>query len=392
MKPPSGNGAIAAPVSEQRWERRIMAQVEALETDAREQLGDRLSVPEANEVSVALAGSLVSRIAWTSLTALEELSSRQWRKGRALTALTLTALELEQDIRRRVMRERAKRYEDMQSGLSQLRRLGTSAELLDRVCEELVRSCGFSRAMLTRIDGTTWVPWMAYFLDDRDFEHEFVEWMGSQRFPAEAMGAELGRLRPVLVRDSATDPRTFKPMIEAAKTPSYVAAPVSPAGRLVGVLYADYYPSDRVVDELDRDLLAAFADVFGLLYERIVLIERTRSQRTHVREAFEFAETIMATASNAEIELGQTAGEHEAADGGASLESPSAAPLIEELLTPREVEVLGMIVRGAPNAAIAERLVIKEGTVKSHVKHILRKLGAVNRSEAISLYMGAEPR
>jgi DNA-binding CsgD family transcriptional regulator len=32
--------------------------------------------------------------------------------------------------------------------------------------------------------------------------------------------------------------------------------------------------------------------------------------------------------------------------------------------------------------------VIAEGTVKSHVKHILRKLGAANRSEAIARYMG----
>jgi DNA-binding CsgD family transcriptional regulator len=47
-----------------------------------------------------------------------------------------------------------------------------------------------------------------------------------------------------------------------------------------------------------------------------------------------------------------------------------------------------MMVRGASNAAIAEKLIIKEGTVKSHVKHILRKLDAVNRAEAISRYMG----
>ena len=45
-----------------------------------------------------------------------------------------------------------------------------------------------------------------------------------------------------------------------------------------------------------------------------------------------------------------------------------------------------MMVRGLSNAAIAERLVIKVGTVKSHVKHILRKLGAVNRAAAISKY------
>jgi DNA-binding CsgD family transcriptional regulator len=33
-------------------------------------------------------------------------------------------------------------------------------------------------------------------------------------------------------------------------------------------------------------------------------------------------------------------------------------------------------------------LVISEGTVKSHVKQILRKIGAVNRSEAIARYLG----
>ena len=47
--------------------------------------------------------------------------------------------------------------------------------------------------------------------------------------------------------------------------------------------------------------------------------------------------------------------------------------------------------RGASNVVIAERLAIKGGTVKSHVKHILRKLDAVNRAEAIARYMGRTP-
>jgi DNA-binding NarL/FixJ family response regulator len=61
---------------------------------------------------------------------------------------------------------------------------------------------------------------------------------------------------------------------------------------------------------------------------------------------------------------------------------------IDELLTPREREVLSLIVVGQSNSAIAARLVISEGTVKSHVKQILRKIGAVNRSEAIARYLG----
>jgi DNA-binding NarL/FixJ family response regulator len=43
--------------------------------------------------------------------------------------------------------------------------------------------------------------------------------------------------------------------------------------------------------------------------------------------------------------------------------------------------------RGSSNADIATELVISEGTVKSHVKHILRKMRASNRAQAVSCYM-----
>jgi DNA-binding NarL/FixJ family response regulator len=54
------------------------------------------------------------------------------------------------------------------------------------------------------------------------------------------------------------------------------------------------------------------------------------------------------------------------------------------VLTRREVEVLELMAQRRTNAAIASQLVISEGTVKQHVKHILRKLRAKNRAEAVS--------
>jgi LuxR family maltose regulon positive regulatory protein len=59
-----------------------------------------------------------------------------------------------------------------------------------------------------------------------------------------------------------------------------------------------------------------------------------------------------------------------------------------ESLTERELEVLRLIAQGATNQEIAERLVITVGTVKSHINHVLGKLEAHNRTEAVARARG----
>lgn len=56
-----------------------------------------------------------------------------------------------------------------------------------------------------------------------------------------------------------------------------------------------------------------------------------------------------------------------------------------QALTPREVEVLGMLAEGLGNKAIARRLSISEHTVKFHVSSIFTKLNASSRTEAVTL-------
>lgn len=56
-----------------------------------------------------------------------------------------------------------------------------------------------------------------------------------------------------------------------------------------------------------------------------------------------------------------------------------------EVLTPREIEVLGMLAEGIGNKMIARRLAISEHTVKFHVGSILSKLGAESRTEAVTI-------
>jgi DNA-binding NarL/FixJ family response regulator len=62
---------------------------------------------------------------------------------------------------------------------------------------------------------------------------------------------------------------------------------------------------------------------------------------------------------------------------------PHAAPHAVELLTPRELEVLGLMKLGRTNRQIAGDLVISLGTAKNHVEHIISKLGVSDRTRAV---------
>jgi two-component system, NarL family, response regulator LiaR len=84
-----------------------------------------------------------------------------------------------------------------------------------------------------------------------------------------------------------------------------------------------------------------------------------------------------------------------AAHSGQSTLAPEAAQVLIQAtreppspghdLTPREREVLALMVEGLNNPDIAERLVMSRSTVKFHVSNILSKLGVASRTEAVSL-------
>ena len=71
-------------------------------------------------------------------------------------------------------------------------------------------------------------------------------------------------------------------------------------------------------------------------------------------------------------------------DAPGSRRAAAAVPGLVEQLTARELEILVLLAAGTPNPRIAEQLVVSLDTVKKHVSHVLGKLGAANRTEAVT--------
>jgi DNA-binding NarL/FixJ family response regulator len=62
-----------------------------------------------------------------------------------------------------------------------------------------------------------------------------------------------------------------------------------------------------------------------------------------------------------------------------------AEHLSDEALTQREIEILRCVAEGNRNREIADRLFISEETVKIHIKHVMEKLGATHRTQAVAI-------
>jgi len=275
----------------------------------------------------------------------------------------------------------------IQEGLARLRTLTTPQELIDAAPGELCRSLGFSRAMVSRVRGSLWTPEVLEVDEKLDPDDTaFQQFVTGAEIPLAhmLMEAELVRRRiPVLVTDPWNHPRTFKPLVEVARCTSYAAAPILPTTRVIGFFHVDRYGQDLPVSPEDRDNLWVFAEHFGLLYERSVLIERLETQRAQLHALLSETIVTIDEVCNRDVVLVRDEAVEEIPTG----RGRGTRSVLDSLLTAREQEVLDLMATGATNNQIARELVVSEGTVKSHVKRILRKLRVDNRGGAVARYL-----
>lgn len=263
----------------------------------------------------------------------------------------------------------------LQVSLRTLQTLDSTQELVDRVPDEVAR-LGFNRVLLSWVDQGRWVP-VSFHTESGPEEARAVMAAGAPPYhdiQRLLEGELVSRRRSLLVRDALDHPRVHQDIQAVMHSHSYVAAPVLRRAQVVGFVSADQNADLDVVDEVDRDLIQLFADGLSLALDRVAMFEELAELKRRIG---------LQAASMTEL-LADPDRHLETGPDLAASRSPE--PPWRHALTRREEEVLGLVATGLSNAQIAQRLYITEGTAKTHVKNLLRKLGAENRAHAGALY------
>jgi LuxR family transcriptional regulator, regulator of acetate metabolism len=279
---------------------------------------------------------------------------------------------------------RLKVLERVRAAVGRLNDAGPVSEIIERAPAEAAAAIELDRVLLSRVEDGWLVGEALHWEGDAKSAEQTLARLRAA--PAQIAyplveGELLRRRRAAIVTAAEGDPGTRQANWDVMRWEGYVAAPVIMEGRVAGFLHGDRAAAE--LRALDRDALARFAEGFSEVYERAVLRRRLRVERQELRRIATWADARTAELSDGAIDLARDRQPAEGADA----ERPPARSALRDLLTPRELDVLEHLVRGETNADIARSLVLSEGTVKFHVKNILRKMNAANRAEATSRYL-----
>lgn len=312
--------------------------------------------------------------------------------GVAAIASALAQLGLARaSVRNTVLAGRTAATCNVRDVLAHLRSFRSLDDLVDHAPAEVHR-LGLKRALLSRVQADRWISRSSSVLDDPELAQAMVR-VGSEN-PGSLTGRTvesemLRRRESILVTDPQDNPRCHRELVSLNRTEAYVCAPVLARGNVVAVIHADQKTEGGAVDAFDRELIGLFAEGLGVAIERTMYFERLQSIRSSLNEYTRAVNSLVDEIVEADVDIQPPDAQHSGARQPLQLRElpePERVDDLDSLLTRRELDVLRHLALGQTNAQIAVRLFVSEGTVKSHVKHIFRKLGAANRAEAVSRF------
>ncbi|MGI8714760.1 MAG: LuxR C-terminal-related transcriptional regulator [Solirubrobacteraceae bacterium] len=327
------------------------------------------------------------------MTALSDSGSERPGGAPAERAL-VELLELEREL---LELQYVRRADALERAGEAVRRLGevTAAEgMLARAALELGSSSEFDRVLISEVDGGELRPLALWSRETAAHPAGPARVQATlERLRREPIGLEYPLLEYEVARDRQA--RVVDVPRAGARTPralrqvlgwrAYVVAPLTAGADTIGLLHADIEADggerQRTLDVVDLEVAGRYADGLSGALQRAVLRHTLALHRAELTSAVQWMGARVERLARHDLAHPRPT---DAAGAGVS-----AGGRRLESLTPRELEVLRLLARGLTNLAIANTLVVREGTIKYHVKNILRKLGATSRADAVSRFVRA---
>jgi DNA-binding CsgD family transcriptional regulator len=287
-------------------------------------------------------------------------------------------LALEREIVEADYVRRSDALERIADAVRRLGEIGSPQGILDRAAEELGTSSALGRVVLSEVRGDALVVRSMWSVEGSEVATARLEKLRTSpiRLEYPLVEDEVARgQRTQIVQARGARSRGAKRLGDVLGWDSYVVAALVVQGATVGLLHGDACLTGRTLDSLDVEIVTRYAEGLAGVFERAVLREMLQQHHHELRSAVEWMSA----------RLGQLSG----GSGEVTAVGVAAEASLMDALTARELEVLRLLARGQTNLEIARTLVVREGTIKYHVKNILRKLGATSRADAVARFARA---
>jgi LuxR family transcriptional regulator, regulator of acetate metabolism len=281
-------------------------------------------------------------------------------------------LALERELSELELVRRADALERAGDAVRALGELGSTDGILARAASEFGLASDFDRIVISEVTDGGMLP-LALWDGTREAGDTLKRLAATPvalAYPLIEADVARGRRMATV---SASDGRG-RALAQLLGAQAYVVAPLIAQEETIGLLHGDAWASGRALDVLDIEVMAKFSAGLSGVLERAVLRHTLELHRGELESALRWMSGRLTSLSDAR------------APGPDGMRSEASRRLVQSL-TPRELEVLRLMARGQTNREIATALVVREGTVKYHVKNILRKLGATSRADAVARFV-----
>ncbi|WP_213575621.1 LuxR C-terminal-related transcriptional regulator [Rhodococcus sp. USK13] len=254
--------------------------------------------------------------------------------------------------------------------LSRLSQCANAAELMAMIPAQAAR-LGFDRVLFSTVSSGRWYPKSAYSRCGSEWASPYLDGENRSGFLLPSAAAHCRAAHVNEATMLAHRERAFGfSLWQRSKSRDFWMVPVLFQHRIAGIIHADCHLQERIPSKSEIDALRRFCLQLSVLIARFAAVSAPSVERD-----------VHSTGGLASVSVfGQLT--------AIGVRDPADVDFAAEWgLSAREVEVIALMAEGLTNAQIGRRLTIAEGTVKSHVKRILRKTSSSNRAETVAMWM-----